>query len=274
MTMTHQDTTTAGQRAGELGTVLVGPSSDHELPADLAHLVSFTEPELDLDDIVLDVPCGTGHVARVLSHRVRHVTALDTDEDLLEEGKRIADQAAITSITFGRGDAAYLPFLPRSFTLVMSSFVVHRLGDPAAALRQLARVCRPGAGLIVADIVRPDPAAGSPAGVDRSAGDNADLDRIERLRDPEHVRVFTLAEITALIAGAGAEVKRSATVDVVRPVDAWLSAAGTPAEAAAQIRSALTAEIEGGPATGLRPALVDGVLTVTHTHAHLMAVAH
>jgi hypothetical protein len=139
-------------------------------------------------------------------------------------------------------------------------------------------VCRPGAGLIVADIVRPDPAEGGAAsgsaGAAARAGDNADLDRIERLRDPEHVRVLTLNEITALVAGAGAEVKRSATVDVVRPVDAWLSAARTPADAAAQIRSALTAEVEGGPATGLRPALADGVLTVTHTHAHLMAVAH
>lgn len=266
MTMAHQDTDETGPETGGRDEVFVGSQPARELPADVARLVRFMEPELDLEDVCLEVPCGAGVVSRALSHRVRHITAMDTAEDLLDEGKHAADRAATTNVTFTRGDASYLPFLPRSFTLVLSGFLLHRVGDPAAVLRRLTKVCRPGAGLIVADIVRPVD------GSERAAGD-LDLDRIERLRDPEHVRVLSLEEITSLIAEAGAEVKRSETFEVVQPVEAWLAAIHAAGGTGEQIRAELAAELDGGPPTGLRPSYVDGALHVTHVHGHLMAVA-
>ncbi|ACY99285.1 Methyltransferase type 11 [Thermomonospora curvata DSM 43183] len=228
--------------------------------ANLVRLVEFTEPELDPEDVVLETCAGTAVLSRAIARRVRHVTALDLDEGKLAEGKREADRDALTNITFTRGDATALPYIGRSFTLLLNRFSLHEADDPAAVLRELVRVSRPGAGLVVADLVRPEDGA-------------ADPDRLERLRDPSHRRLLTVQQITDLITEAGAEVKRTDRFDVVRPLEAWLAKSGTPAETAEQIRAELRAELDGGPATGLRPVMVDGELCITQANAYFGAIA-
>ncbi|MFG1850986.1 class I SAM-dependent methyltransferase [Actinomadura geliboluensis] len=226
----------------------------------LDRLVRFMEPELDLEDVVLEVAAGTGIVSRAIAHRVRHVTALDLTPAMLAEGKRGADHAGLTNLTFTHGDATSLPYLDRSFTLVMTRFSLHQVADPGAVVAEMARVSRPGAALIIADLVRPEGVAGDP-------------DRIERLRDPSHGTALTEARIAELVAAAGAEVKRTDRFDYVRPLDPWLEFSQTPAEAAAQIRRELEEELAGGPATGMRPSMVDGVLHFTHAYLFQQAIA-
>jgi SAM-dependent methyltransferase len=221
--------------------------------------MDFAEPELDQEDIVLEVACWTGLVARAIGQRVRHVTAIDASPAMLDEGKRRADRDGITNVTFARGDAADLPYLDRSFTLVVSRFSLHHFMDPLATLREMVRVSRPGAGLILADIVRPD-APGDP-------------DALERLRDPSHAALLTADELGGLLAEAGAEVRRRESFEVVRPLEQWLEQSGTPPVAAEQIRAELMAELAGGPPTGLRPESTAGVLSFTHSHVFLAATA-
>lgn len=228
--------------------------------ANLARLVEFVEPELDLDDVVLETCAGTGLISRAIARRVRHVTALDIAPDVLEQGKREADQDVLTNITFTRGDAADLPYVDKSFTLVLTRFSLHHVADPAAVLREMVRVSRPGAGLIVADLVRPDRAAGDP-------------DELERLRDPHHRRLLPVEQIAEMITAAGAAVKRIDGFDVVRPVEQWLGHTGTPPETAERIRAALRADLEGGEPTGLRPVISDGELCVTQANFYFGATA-
>ncbi|SEF84860.1 Ubiquinone/menaquinone biosynthesis C-methylase UbiE [Thermomonospora echinospora] len=228
--------------------------------AELARLVEFIEPELDLEDVVLEVCSGTGRVSRAIARRVRHVTALDRSPEAIREGKREADQDALMNVTFARGDATDLPYADRSFTLLLTRSALHRVEDPAAVLRELVRVSRPGAGLVVADVVRPE-------GVD------GDPDEPAKLRDPAHRELLTAERIAELIGEAGADVRRRDLFDVVRPVDAWLAEVGTPAEAAGEIRARLKAELDGGPATGLRPVLAEDELCVTLATAYLGATA-
>jgi ubiquinone/menaquinone biosynthesis C-methylase UbiE len=235
------------------------PQLNRAFTGRLAQLIEFTEPELDPEDVCLELACGTGLVARALSRRVRHVTALDATPAMLEQGKRAADRDAVTNVTFALGDAAALPYLDRSFTLVITRFSLHHVEEPLRVLREMVRVSRPGAGLVIADVVRPD-APGDP-------------DRIERLRDPSHAALLSAGEIAELVAEAGAEVRRSEVVEIVRPVAAWLAQSCTPDDVAARIRAELTAELDGGPVTGMRPVRAGGELCFTHTHAHIAAVA-
>ncbi|MGI8330845.1 class I SAM-dependent methyltransferase [Actinomadura scrupuli] len=230
-----------------------------EVTEALGRLMFFAEPELDQEDVVLEVACWTGLVARAIGRRVRHVTAIDASTAMLEEGKRRADRDGITNVTFARGDAADLPYLDRSFTLTVTRFSLHHFSDPLGALREMVRVSRPGAGLIVADIVR-------------SEGPG-DPDVIERLRDPSHAALLTADQIAGLLTEAGAEVKRRETFEVLRPVGQWLEQSRTPPDAAEQIRAELTAELAGGPPTGLRPEIADGELSFTHSHVFLAATA-
>lgn len=250
MTVTHDEKVVrefSKQAAG-----FSDPARNSAFTRHLDRLVRFMEPELDLEDIVLEVAAGTALVSRAIARRVRHVTALDLTPAMLAEGKREADHDGVMNITFSRGDATALPYLDRSFTLVVTRFSLHQVADPEAVVAEMARVSRPGAALIVADLVRPEGLEGAP-------------DRIERLRDPSHGTVLTEERIAGLVTNAGAEVKRTDRFDYVRPLDPWLEFSRTPADTAARIRRELEDELAGGPATGMRPSMVDGVLHFTHT---------
>ncbi|MFI6517421.1 class I SAM-dependent methyltransferase [Spirillospora sp. NPDC050679] len=241
----------------------------------LDRLVRFMEPELDLEDVVLEVAAGTALVSRAIARRVRHVTALDLTPAMLAQGKREADREGVTNLTFTRGDATALPYLDRSFTLVVTRFSLHQVADPAAVVAEMARVSRPGAALIVADLVRTEGEAGESGDAEGGAegGAGGDADRIERLRDPSHNALLTERQITDLLTGAGAEVKRTDRFDHVRPLEPWLALSRTPEEAAAQIRKELADELSGGPATGMRPSVVDGETHFTHSNVFVQAIA-
>ncbi|QFG25035.1 class I SAM-dependent methyltransferase [Actinomadura sp. WMMB 499] len=227
---------------------------------DLDRLVRFMDPEVDIEDIVLEVAAGTAPVSRAIARRVRHVTALDAAPAMLAEGKRAVDRDGVTNVTFAHGDATALPYLDRSFTLVVTRFSLHRATDPKAVVREMERVSRPGAAIFVADLVRPDDLDGDP-------------DRIARLRDPAHGTVLTEAQIGGLVTGADAEVKRAERFEVVRPLEPWLDSSGTPEDARERIRGELRDELGGGPATGMRPSERDGELHVVHSLLFLHAVA-
>lgn len=258
MTVTHQEKIV--REFTEQPAAFGDPRLTMAFTAKLARLVEFVEPELDLQDVVLEVACGTALVSRAIARRVRHVTALDLTPAMLAQGKREADRDAITNVTFTLGDATDLPYLDRSFTLLLTRFSLHQVEDPAAVLREMVRVSRPGAGLIVAELVRPE-------------GGQGDPDRQERLRDPAHHALLPVDRIIELITEAGAEVKRVDRFEVVRPVEPWLRQPGTPQEVAEQIRAELRAELDGGPAGGLRPVLADGELCFTQSNAHVRATA-
>ncbi|URM99479.1 methyltransferase domain-containing protein [Actinomadura madurae] len=258
MTVTHEEKVVrefSKQAAG-----FADPELNVAFTRHLDGLVRFMDPEIDQDDVVLEVAAGTGLVSRAIARRVRHVTALDLTPAMLAEGKRAADHTGLMNVTFAHGDATALPYLDRSFTLVVTRFSLHQVADPEAVVKEMVRVSRPGAALIIADLVRPADLEG-------------DLDRVERLRDPSHGVTLTEARITELLTAAGAEVKRAESFDVSRPLDPWLEFSHTPADVAEQIRDALRDELAGGPATGMRPSSVDGVLHFTHSYLFQQAIA-
>jgi len=84
-------------------------------------------------DRVLDLGAGTGRFAQLLSMTNR-VVALDSSQAMLT--------VARTKGRFGcvRGDGHRLPFRADTFDLAMVVMVLHHLKDPAAALRDVARV--------------------------------------------------------------------------------------------------------------------------------------
>ncbi|WP_141577947.1 class I SAM-dependent methyltransferase [Actinomadura sp. WMMA1423] len=257
MTVTHDEKVVrefSKQAAG-----FADPRLNTAFTRHLDRLVRFMDPELDLEDIVLEVAAGTGMVSRAIARRVRHVTALDITPAMLAEGKRDADHAGLMNVTFAHGDATALPYLDRSFTLVVTRFSLHQVADPESVVREMARVSRPGAALIIADLVRPD-------------GLDGDPDRIERLRDPSHGEALTEARIADLVTSAGAQVKRADRFDHERPLDPWLEFSHTPSDVAEQIRRELEDELAGGPATGMRPSMVDGVLHFTHSYLFQQAI--
>jgi SAM-dependent methyltransferase len=144
------------------------------------------------DDTVLDVACGGGIVVCAFAPHVRRATGIDVTQAMLDEAQRLAQEKGLANVEWRQGDVNSLPFEDGGFTIVATRFSVHHFPNPAAVLREMARVCTPGGRLVVVDMyASEDPAKA------------AEFNRLERLRDPSHMRSLSLAELKGLFGEAG-----------------------------------------------------------------------
>ncbi|QLG63818.1 class I SAM-dependent methyltransferase [Halorarum salinum] len=125
---------------------------------------ALADLELDSRNRVLDVGCGTGELTRVLAEEAPDATVVgvDADPDLLGVA------ATGTGLDFCAGDALRLPFADDAFDLVACQALLSNLPEPAAAVREFARV---SADLVAA--IEPDNAD---VGVASTVGTEADLE--------------------------------------------------------------------------------------------------
>lgn len=94
---------------------------------------------------VLDVGCGGGFLLTDLAAEINGITGVGIDaSEALLAGARTRARAAGLPVTFAVGDAQALDFAGASFDRVMCSRVLMHLDDPAGAVREMARVLRPG----------------------------------------------------------------------------------------------------------------------------------
>jgi demethylmenaquinone methyltransferase / 2-methoxy-6-polyprenyl-1,4-benzoquinol methylase len=97
--------------------------------------------EVDARDTVLDVATGTGAVARELVARKGcTVVGLDQSPEMLAEARRRLP----ARVTLVEGEADSLPFPDATFDALTFTYLLRYVPDPAATLRELARVVRPG----------------------------------------------------------------------------------------------------------------------------------
>ena len=92
---------------------------------------------------VLDVAAGNGNGTLAAARRWCDVTSTDYVSSLLESGRARA-QAEGHTIQFQEADAENLPFPDASFDTVMSTFGVMFTPNQEQAASELARVCKPG----------------------------------------------------------------------------------------------------------------------------------
>jgi SAM-dependent methyltransferase len=92
---------------------------------------------------VLDIAAGTGNAAIPAAHLGAHVTASDLTPELLDAGRRHAEEAGV-ELEWVEADAEHLPFEDSSFDVVMSAIGVMFAPHHQQAADELIRVCRPG----------------------------------------------------------------------------------------------------------------------------------
>jgi SAM-dependent methyltransferase len=162
---------------------------------------------------VLDVATGGGHVAARLREAGCKVVTCDSAPGMQPDVICRAED---------------LPFADSSFEVVTCRVAAHHFEDPAAALRELARVSRDV--VLVADNLYLG-----------DAGEEAD-----RLRDPTHVRNYSEDEWRGLFDQAGLEVETFEREDKQIELAPWLERAGCVGEEAERVCKLLADRIEDG----------------------------
>lgn len=100
-------------------------------------------------DLVLDVATGTGLVARAIRERAQcHVIGVDLTPGMLAAGRSDGMRLVLAR-------AEQLPFPDGRFDRLTFTYLLRYVDDPAATLRELARVVRPGGRIASLEFHRP-----------------------------------------------------------------------------------------------------------------------
>jgi demethylmenaquinone methyltransferase/2-methoxy-6-polyprenyl-1,4-benzoquinol methylase len=99
-------------------------------------------------DTVLDLAGGTGDIAALLKERVGDTGTIvlgDINGDMLRVGRdRLTDRGLVRGLEYVQCNAEALPFPDAHFDLVTMAFGLRNVTDKDAALREIARVLKPG----------------------------------------------------------------------------------------------------------------------------------
>ncbi|HEB88047.1 MAG TPA: methyltransferase domain-containing protein [Deltaproteobacteria bacterium] len=175
---------------------------------------------------VLDVGSGPGNTALLLAPQASRVVALDPTGPMLAEGRRRAIERGLDNVGFERGMAEDLPFPEDHFDRVTSRQSAHHYADVQAAMREIARVLTADGRFLLIDSVSPE-----------DDEFDAFLDRIERLRDPTHVRNHRVSEWRAFFDDVGFDFEERAMWTLRLDFDAWVARSRTSLDAVASLRA-------------------------------------
>ena len=104
---------------------------------------------------VLEIGPGTGYYTLDLAEWVGHEGAIevfDLQQEMLDHTIRSAREKGLWNVNPTRGDAQVLPYEDDSFDAAILITVLGEIPDQDAALREIARVLRPGGRLIVGEL--------------------------------------------------------------------------------------------------------------------------
>ena len=99
---------------------------------------------------VLDVACGTGNLSIPAARLGTMVTGVDIAPNLVEQARKRASAEGVTA-TFDVGDAEALPYPDASFDWVITMYGAMFAPNPELAAREMARVCRSGGTIAMAN---------------------------------------------------------------------------------------------------------------------------
>lgn len=104
--------------------------------------------------VVADLGCGTGQTAAELAPCVRRVIGVDNSAAMLKAARKRLEHVA--NVDLRRGELLQLPLDDAEADAALMMLVLTYLPDPAAALREAARVVKPGGRCVLVDLLAHD----------------------------------------------------------------------------------------------------------------------
>jgi SAM-dependent methyltransferase len=186
-------------------------SRTHAEGDDLDLVVAWCAPAAGVT--VLDVATGGGHVARRLREAGAEVVTVDAAPGMQPDVVAPAD---------------HLPFADSSFDVIACRIAVHHFPDARAAVKEMARVARDR--VVIED----------------NTFTSEGAEEADKLRDPSHVRNYSVDEWRSFFELA--DLERTDEVTMVRDTDFadWLDRTETPEDERARIRELLDDRVHDG----------------------------
>jgi SAM-dependent methyltransferase len=185
-------------------------SAPHAAGPDLDRLVEWAGA--GAGRTALDVGSGGGHLARRLREAGFAVTKADPSAGMHPDVICHAEE---------------LPFPASSFDLVASRLAFHHFTSTILALAEAARVTSNA--VLIEDLLLVDER----------------VEEAEKLRDPSHVRCYSLDEWRELFSAAGLALEATELIDRQTSFSAWLERCGCSGEAAEKTRELLAHRLDG-----------------------------
>ncbi len=113
-------------------------------------LLKLIKSDLNTDDSVLEMACGTGIISLEISSVVRQVTATDISPEMIEIASAKAQELKINNIGFIVQDGYSLDFQDNKFDVCIISNALHVVPEPERMLKEAKRVLKPQGVLITA----------------------------------------------------------------------------------------------------------------------------
>ncbi len=107
---------------------------------------------LPRDWVVADLGCGTGALAAELAPHVARVVGVDQSPAMLRAARRRTE--GLRNVELRRGSLESLPLADASCDAALLVLALAYLADPLPALREAARVLRPGGRLVAVEVAR------------------------------------------------------------------------------------------------------------------------
>lgn len=109
---------------------------------------------LSKSQTVVDVGTGTGFMAAGLAPLARQVIGVDFSDAMLQVARENMTHLGLSNVEFREGDLEHLPLEDAAGDVVVANMALHHAPDPAVALAEMARVCKPGGRVVITDAVR------------------------------------------------------------------------------------------------------------------------
>lgn len=107
-------------------------------------------------DLLVDIGTGTGRILELFSDRFKRGYGFDINHDMLAFARAKLEKAGLKHCQVRHGDLFHLPFDMAEADAVVVHQVLHFLDDPLRALKETARILKPGGRLLVVDFAPHD----------------------------------------------------------------------------------------------------------------------
>jgi ubiquinone/menaquinone biosynthesis C-methylase UbiE len=182
-------------------------SKPHAKGASLERMVTLAAPQPAWR--ALDIATGGGHAAYAFAPHVARVWATDITDEMLAIVREQAEKRGLANLRVGYAKAEALPFEDKSFDLVVCRIAPHHFDSIPAFLAESFRVLVDGGTLALVDNV-------VPAG---TVGDF--VNAFERLRDPSHLRAWTMDEWRQALRAEGFAIAHEEEITKEMEFSSW-----------------------------------------------------